>query len=63
MDEQQRYDSGMSKRRKVLGNAWVDKGLANRNAFNTEFQELITRYALAKSGPGRISTIVRGACS
>jgi len=26
MDEQQRYDSGMSKRRKVLGNAWVDKG-------------------------------------
>jgi 4-carboxymuconolactone decarboxylase len=37
MDEQQRYDSGMSKRRKVLGNAWVDKGLANRNAFNTEF--------------------------
>ena len=42
MDEQQRCDSGMSKRRKVLGNAWVDKGIANRNAFNTEFQELIT---------------------
>lgn len=48
MDEQQRYDSGMTKRRKVLGNAWVDKGLANRNAFNTEFQELITRYAFGE---------------
>ena len=48
MDAQQRYDSGMSKPRKVLGNAWVDKGLANRNAFNTEFQELITRYAFGE---------------
>src|SRR5215472_15976585 len=48
MDEQQRHDSGMRKRRKVLGNAWVDKGLANRNAFNTEFQELITRYAFGE---------------
>ena len=35
-------------RRKVLGNAWVDRGLANRNAFNTEFQELITRYAFGE---------------
>jgi 4-carboxymuconolactone decarboxylase/3-oxoadipate enol-lactonase/4-carboxymuconolactone decarboxylase len=38
----------MSKRRKVLGNAWVDKGIANRNAFNTEFQQLITRYAFGE---------------
>jgi hypothetical protein len=45
MDEQQRSDSGMSKRRKILGNAWVDKSLQNRNAFNTEFQDLISRYA------------------
>ena len=42
----QRHDSGMAKRRKVSCNAWVDKWLANRNAFNTEFQDLITRYAL-----------------
>ena len=32
----------------VLGNAWVDRGIANRNAFNTEFQELITRYAFGE---------------
>src|SRR5258708_1946763 len=45
MDDQQRRDSGMGKRRKVLGNAWVDKSQQNRNAFNAEFQDLITRYA------------------
>jgi hypothetical protein len=27
VDEQQRYDIGMCKRRKVPGNAWVDKGI------------------------------------
>jgi Uncharacterized homolog of gamma-carboxymuconolactone decarboxylase subunit len=48
MDDQQRYDSGIAKRRKVLGNAWVDKGLANRNTFNSEFQHLITRYAFGE---------------
>ena len=35
----------MTKRRKVLGNAWVDKANAGKNSFNEEFQELITRYA------------------
>jgi 4-carboxymuconolactone decarboxylase/3-oxoadipate enol-lactonase/4-carboxymuconolactone decarboxylase len=45
MDDQQRRDGGMVQRRKVLGNAWVDKSIANRNAFNTDFQDLITRYA------------------
>ena len=45
MDEQKRRDAGMNVRRKVLGNAWVDKSIANRNAFNTDFQDLITRYA------------------
>src|ERR1700741_2166245 len=45
MDDQQRRDQGMGKRRKVLGNAWVDKSIANRNAFNTDFQDMITRYA------------------
>ena len=33
MDDQQRRDDGMGVRRKVLGNAWVDKSVANRNAF------------------------------
>jgi len=45
MDDNQRRDGGMTQRRKVLGNEWVDKSLANRNAFNTDFQDLITRYA------------------
>jgi 4-carboxymuconolactone decarboxylase len=45
MDDQQRHDGGMTKRRKILGDAWVDKAIKNRNAFNTDFQDLITRYA------------------
>jgi len=39
------YESGMVNRRRVLGDAWVDRSLANRNSFNSEFQELITRHA------------------
>ena len=31
MDDQQRRDSGMIQRRKVLGNAWVDKSIAGKN--------------------------------
>jgi 4-carboxymuconolactone decarboxylase len=31
-------------RRKVFGDAWVDRTLKNRNEFNTEFQEMITRH-------------------
>lgn len=38
------YDEGLSMRRQVLGDEWVDRSLANRNAFNTEFQDFITRY-------------------
>jgi 4-carboxymuconolactone decarboxylase len=45
MDEKQRYDSGMAKRRKTLGAAYVDRATARRTAFTEEFQELITRYA------------------
>jgi len=43
MDDKERHARGMSVRRKVLGNAWVDKQSAGINAFNTEFQDLITR--------------------
>ena len=45
MDEDARRESGMAKRRKVLGNAYVDRTLQNRTAFNTEFQEFLTRFA------------------
>ncbi|MEK6348155.1 MAG: 4-carboxymuconolactone decarboxylase [Burkholderia sp.] len=45
MDEKQRYEGGLSVRRAVLGEAHVDRSLANRNELTTEFQDLITRYA------------------
>ena len=45
MDDKQRLDQGTAKRRKVLGNAWVDKSAANRNSFNADFLDLISRYA------------------
>jgi 4-carboxymuconolactone decarboxylase len=45
MDEKERYDEGMAKRRKVLGHEWVDRANAKKTPFNEEFQELITRYA------------------
>jgi len=45
MDERERYEKGMSERRAVLGDAHVDRTIKNRNAFNEDFQDLITRYA------------------
>jgi 4-carboxymuconolactone decarboxylase len=44
-DEKTRYDNGMKVRRAVLGDAWVDKSLANVTPFNKEFQEFITSTA------------------
>lgn len=43
MTADERYDKGMAVRREVLGDAWVDRSLKKRTAFNTEFQEMITR--------------------
>jgi len=45
MDERDRYTKGMEVRRAVLGDAHVDRAESKRNAFNEEFQELITRHA------------------
>ena len=42
---QQDFDDGMKNRRRVLGDAWVDRAQKNTNDFNAEFQDLITRYA------------------
>lgn len=39
------YDTGLMTRRRVLGDVWVDKSLANRTALNSDFQEMITRIA------------------
>jgi 4-carboxymuconolactone decarboxylase len=38
------YEEGLVSRRKVLGDEWVDRSLANLNDFNSEFQNFITRY-------------------
>jgi 4-carboxymuconolactone decarboxylase len=45
MDDRERYDAGMTVRRAVLGDAWVDKAQETLTPFNGEFQDLITRYA------------------
>ncbi|HTH61298.1 MAG TPA: 4-carboxymuconolactone decarboxylase [Paraburkholderia sp.] len=45
MNEDDRYEEGLKVRRAVLGDAHVDRSLANRNALTEEFQALITRYA------------------
>jgi 4-carboxymuconolactone decarboxylase len=45
MDEKERFDKGMAKRRKTLGDAWVEKSVKGRNAFNDDFLDLLTRYA------------------
>ena len=45
MEERERYSDGLEVRRVVLGDAHVDRALTRANAFNQEFQELITRYA------------------
>ncbi len=43
MDDQERRDAGMAQRRKVLGDAWVDKSIANKNSFNDAWGEIWTR--------------------
>jgi 4-carboxymuconolactone decarboxylase len=45
MEERERYSNGLEVRRAVLGDAHVDRALTHGNAFNQQFQELITRYA------------------
>ena len=43
MDDEERHARGMNVRRKVLGDAWVDRQNAGKTAFNAEFQDMITR--------------------
>jgi 4-carboxymuconolactone decarboxylase len=45
MDEKERHAAGMKVRRKVLGEAHVDRSIAKTNDLTREFQDLITRYA------------------
>ncbi len=39
------FARGMHNRRAVLGDAWVDRSIANANTFTAEFQDMITRNA------------------
>ena len=45
MDERERYRRGLAVRREVLGDEHVDRALGARSELDTEFQDLITRYA------------------
>jgi 4-carboxymuconolactone decarboxylase len=45
MDDKERYERGMARRRKILGNEWVDRANAKKTPFNEEFQDFITRAA------------------
>lgn len=45
MDEQERLKQGMQVRREVHGDAYVDRSVEQRTAFNAEFLDLLTRYA------------------
>lgn len=45
MDERDRHQAGMHIRRRVLGDAHVDRAVAATTPLTAEFQDLITRYA------------------
>jgi 4-carboxymuconolactone decarboxylase len=42
--DQKRYDIGLAKRRKVLGDEYVDRALNNVDDFNRDFQRILTQY-------------------
>lgn len=54
MDDKERFEQGMTVRRAVLGDEWVDRAQAKQNSFTAEFQDFITRYAWGEvwSRPG-----------
>jgi 4-carboxymuconolactone decarboxylase len=44
MDDKDRRDAGMVVRRRVLGDAHVDRAITKTTPLTAEFQDLITRY-------------------
>jgi 4-carboxymuconolactone decarboxylase len=44
MKDDDLYNAGMKVRRQILGEAHVDKAVANTKPYTREFQELIVRY-------------------
>ena len=45
MDDEERLKRGEAARRRVLGDAWVDRSTASRNSFNAEWQDYITQVS------------------
>jgi 4-carboxymuconolactone decarboxylase len=45
LDERRRARRGLAVRRAVLGHDHVERALRSRTRFNSEFQDLLTRYA------------------
>ena len=45
MEERERYEAGLARRRAVLGEAHVERALQQTTPLTREFQDLITRYA------------------
>jgi 4-carboxymuconolactone decarboxylase len=39
------YDKGLAMRRKVLGDEYVDRAIANTDNFNRQFQDLLNEFA------------------
>src|ERR1700721_734518 len=54
MNDEERAEQGMAVRRAVLGDAHVDRAVANTTEFSAPFQDWITRYAWGEiwSRPG-----------
>ena len=54
MDDAERSAQGMTVRREVLGDAYVDRAVAGTTPFTADFQSFITRYAWGEvwSRPG-----------
>jgi 4-carboxymuconolactone decarboxylase len=52
--DEERREAGMRVRREVLGDAHVDRAVANTTEFTAGFQDFITRYAWGDlwAGPG-----------
>ena len=42
------YEAGLRNRRRVLGDDYVDRALAGADAFNEEFQQILTEYCWGK---------------
>ena len=42
------YEAGLRNRRRVLGDDYVDRALAGADAFNEEFQKILTEYCWDK---------------